>query len=45
MNDQILIEVLDKRCFLTVDLDLVLSLYSMDRSGSDTEPSSTEGSS
>jgi hypothetical protein len=31
--------------FLTVDLDLLISLYSLDRSGSDTEPSSTEGSS
>jgi hypothetical protein len=29
---------------LTVDLDLILSLYSLDRSSSDVKPSSTEGS-
>jgi hypothetical protein len=33
------------RGVLTVDLDLILSLYSLDRSSSDVEPSSTEGSS
>ncbi len=33
------------RDVLTVDLDLLLSLYSLDRSSSDVEPSSTEGSS
>jgi hypothetical protein len=33
------------RDVLTIDLDLIPSLYSLDRSSSDVEPSSTEGSS
>ncbi len=45
MIDQILIDVLDKRYFLTTDLDSFMSLYSLDRRSSDTEPRSTEGSS
>jgi hypothetical protein len=43
--DHILIDVLDKRYFLTSEIELLISLYSLDRSSSDTEPSSTEGSS
>ena len=45
VTDQILICVLDKRYCLTSEIDLLISLYSLGRSGSDTEPSSTEGSS
>ncbi len=45
VTDQILIYAFDKRCFLTSEIDLRISLYSLGRSGSDTEPSSTEGSS
>lgn len=45
VTDQILICVLDKRYCLTSEIDLLISLYSLGRSSSDTEPSSTEGSS
>ncbi len=45
MTDQILIYALDKRCYLTSEIDLLISLSSLGRSSSDTEPSSTEGSS
>jgi hypothetical protein len=45
VTDQILTYALDKRCFLTSEIDLLISLYSLGRSSSDTEPSSTEGSS
>ena len=45
VTDQILIYALDKRCFLTSEIGLLISLYSLGRSSSDTEPSSTEGSS
>ncbi len=45
VTDQILIYALDKRCFLTSEIDFLISLYSLGRSSSDIEPSSTEGSS